>query len=66
MNRFWSTFLHVFGIDKFRTDLYDGRAMCMGDGIHIEKGQIVECHYFSSYSGMGNYSLLMILLSLYV
>lgn len=66
MNTFWRAFLRVFGIDKFRSDLYDGRAMCLGDGVHIEKSQIVECHYFSSFSAMGYYSLLLIVLSLYV
>ena len=40
--------------------------MCLGDGVHADKSQIVECPYYSSFSAMGFYALLLSLVVAYV
>ena len=40
--------------------------MCLGDGVHADKSQIVECPYYTSFSAMGFYALLLSLVIAYV
>ena len=40
--------------------------MCLGDGVHADKSQIVECPYYSSFSAMGFYAVLLSLVVAYV
>ena len=58
--------LQIIGIEKFRSDFSAGRAMCLGDGVHADKSQIVECPYYSSFYAMGFYAILLSLVIAYV
>lgn len=62
----WRLLFTLFGFEKWSSDVFDGRAMCMGDGILRKKGELVECTTYSSFSAMGLYVTILVVFYLYV
>ena len=62
----WRLFFSLFGFEKWSSDVFEDRAMCMGDGILRKKGDIVECTKYSSFSAMGLYVTILVVFYLYV
>ena len=62
----WNSLLPLLGIAKWKSSSFDGMAMCLGDGYHSSRYDIVDCSEYYSFTAMGLYAMILLLIYAYV